>query len=91
MNLTGMPRSSILLLDMTVNSSSTVRSSWNQHVQLDDQKRGLARLMARENIRVEHGAYDTAMFDLKSRTLLLPMWKDVTLDQYDLQIGRAHV
>jgi hypothetical protein len=71
---------------MMMNSTST-HTSWSKHVQLDDQKRGLARLMARENITVEHGNYETAMFDIETRVLRLPMWENVTLDQYDLLIG----
>ena len=66
---------------------SSSPTNWSKHVQLDDQKRGLARLMARENITVEHGAYETASFDVETRVLRLPLWDNVTLDQYDLLIG----
>ena len=68
-------------------TASSPSANWSKHVQLDDQKRGLARLMARENITVEHGAYETASFDVESRVLRLPLWNNVTLDQYDLLIG----
>ena len=71
---------------MMMNHSSSP-TNWSKHVQLDDQKRGLARLMARENITVEHGAYETASFDVETRVLRLPLWDNVTLDQYDLLIG----
>lgn len=60
-------------------------SSWHSH--LDETKRGLARLLARENLIVRHANVPTANFDLQSRTLTLPMWKDITVDQYDLLIG----
>jgi hypothetical protein len=50
----------------------------------------LARLLAEENIRVEHSAeVTTASFNLESRLLLLPIWKDdiYTPDLYDLFVG----
>lgn len=60
--------------------------AWFSH--LDETKRGLAKLLARENITVEHVVgLKTAMFDLESRTLSLPMWTGITVDQYDLLIG----
>ena len=68
-----------------MNSTS---ASWQRH--LDETKRGLARLLARENLTVRHANVPTANFDLQSRTLTLPLWKNITVDQYD-QIGRAHV
>jgi len=46
-------------------------------------KSTLARLLAQENINVEHRKVHTAMFDLKSRTLVLPMLKDMDGDLYD--------
>lgn len=50
-------------------------------------KSTLARLLATENLRVEHQQVSTAMFDLKNRTLILPIWKDMSSDLYDLLIG----
>ena len=48
----------------------------------------LAKLMATENIRVEHnGKFTTASFDLKNRVLRCPMWKDMSGDLYDLLMG----
>lgn len=47
----------------------------------------LARLLAKENITIQHGAYSTAFFDVKHRILGLPVWKDVTKDIYDLLCG----
>ena len=35
----------------------------------------LAKLLANENIRVEHGNYSTASFDVVNRVLRLPLWK----------------
>lgn len=59
--------------------------TWLTH--LDEQKRGLAKLLAKENLTVRHENISTAMFDIASRTLILPMWRDITVDQYDLLIG----
>ena len=43
--------------------------------------------MARENITVQYGNYQTAWFDIKNRVLGLPMWKDMGKDVSDLLIG----
>lgn len=51
-------------------------------------KSALAKLLATENIRVVHDPRaKTAGFDVKSRTLLLPVWEGVTVDLYDLFVG----
>jgi hypothetical protein len=50
-------------------------------------KSTLAKLLAAENLRIEHQKVPTAMFDLKNRTLILPIWKDMSSDLYDLLIG----
>lgn len=47
----------------------------------------LAKLLAQENIRVVHRKVQTAAFDLGSRTLILPIFKDMTGDIYDGLIG----
>ena len=47
----------------------------------------LAKLLAKENITVQHGNYHTAWFDIKDRVLGLPLWKDMGNDVYDLLIG----
>lgn len=47
----------------------------------------LARLLAKENITIQHGAYSTAFFDVKHRILGLPTWKDLNKDVYDLLCG----
>ena len=46
----------------------------------------LAKLMATENIRVEHKNIPTAGFDLKNRVLYLPMFKYMSGDIYDLSL-----
>ena len=51
------------------------------------EKSVLAKLLATENIHVEHRKVSTAHFDLASRTLCLPIWKDMSSDLYDLLIG----
>jgi hypothetical protein len=50
-------------------------------------KSTLAKLLARENISVQHGNYRTAFFDVNNRILGLPLWKDKGKDVYDLLVG----
>ena len=57
-------------------------------------KERLAKLLATENITIEHRAdVQTAMFDVKGRTLILPQWKAMGKDLYDLlvlhEVGHA--
>jgi len=52
-----------------------------------ESKSQLAKLMATENLRVEHANVQTAMFNLKTRTLTLPIWKDMSGELYDLLTG----
>lgn len=47
----------------------------------------VARLLSTENITVRHGNYSTAFFDVKSRLLGLPIWKDCSKEVYDMLIG----
>lgn len=47
----------------------------------------LPKLLAKENITIKHGNYNTAWFDVKERVLGLPLWKDMGKDVYDLLIG----
>ncbi len=47
----------------------------------------LAKLLAAENITVSHQQVKTAYFDLKNRTMVLPIWKDMDGDLYDLLTG----
>ena len=48
----------------------------------------MARILATENIRVVvDPKMNTAAFDLKNRTLLLPQWKDMSKTVYDMLIG----
>ena len=51
------------------------------------QKSILAKLLATENISVQHGNYETAWFDIKDRVLGLPQWVDNGKDVSDLLIG----
>jgi flagellar motor protein MotB len=51
-------------------------------------KETLAKLMAIEDINVENRKVQTASFDLKSRTLVLPIWKDDLSEHVtDLLVG----
>ena len=47
----------------------------------------LAKLLAKENLTVRHGNYNTAWFDVHNRVLGLPIWKDHGKDVYDLLVG----
>jgi hypothetical protein len=50
-------------------------------------KSQLAKLLATENIRIEHKKLPTAAFDPKNRVLYCPIWKDMTGYMYDLLMG----
>ena len=50
-------------------------------------KSNLAKLLATENISVEHKKVPTAYFDVKSRLLVLPIWKNMNEDITDLLIA----
>lgn len=52
-----------------------------------DSKSKLAKLMATENITIEHRKVQTASFHLKDRVLYVPIWKDMSGDLYDLLLG----
>jgi hypothetical protein len=47
----------------------------------------LARLLATENLNIEHKNVETAMFDVKSRTLTLPLWEKASDVLYQLLIS----
>jgi hypothetical protein len=53
----------------------------------------LAKLLAAENIMVEHKPIKTAYFDIKNRVLALPMWKEMTETLYHMlvlhEVGHA--
>ena len=57
-------------------------------------KSQLAKLLAVENITVRHQASaSTASFDVKNRILTLPVWKEMSVDLYDMlvihEVGHA--
>ena len=52
-----------------------------------DSKSKLAKLMATENLTIEHRKLETASFNLKDRVLYVPIWKDMSGDLYDLLLG----
>jgi hypothetical protein len=57
-------------------------------------KSQLAKLLAIENITVQHNpGVKTAMFDVKNRVLILPVWRDISNDLYDMlvvhEVGHA--
>ena len=47
----------------------------------------LAKLLATENLNVEHRQVPTAYFEVDNRTLCLPIWKNVSGTVYDLLVG----
>ncbi len=47
----------------------------------------LARLLATENLTVEHRRVSTACFDVEKRLLVLPIWKEASTTVYDLLVG----
>jgi hypothetical protein len=54
---------------------------------IQNQKSGLAKLMATENLIVQHAKVPTAMFDPKNRVLTCPIWEQMSGDLYDLLMG----
>ena len=54
---------------------------------MSESKSLLARLLAKENITVQHGNYTTAYFDVQNRILGLPLWKDDDKDLHDMLVG----
>lgn len=54
---------------------------------LDETKSRLGKLLASEDIRIEHRQVKGPYFDVKERVLVLPIWKDMDADLYDLMIG----
>ncbi|MAQ90939.1 MAG: peptidase [Rhodopirellula sp.] len=47
----------------------------------------LAKLLATENLTVEHRKVSTAYFDVEKRVLCLPIWKSASSTVYDLLVG----
>lgn len=47
----------------------------------------LAKLLATEDLLIEHRKVSTASFDVKNRVLTLPIWKDLDGNVYDLLVG----
>ena len=52
-----------------------------------DQKSVLAKLIATENITIQHNNVRTASFDVKNRVLTLPIFKTKSPDVYDMLIA----
>lgn len=65
-----------------------------QHNVSFEHQRQLAKLLAKENIRVRQGNYKTAFFDVKKRVLGLPTWNLDDKSVSDLlvghEVGHAH-
>lgn len=54
---------------------------------IQNQKSGLAKLLATENLTIQHQKIPTAAFDPKNRVLHCPIWEDMSGDLYDLLMG----
>ena len=52
-----------------------------------ESKSQLAKLMATENLTIQHSKIQTAKFDPKNRVLYLPIWQNMTGALYDLLTG----
>ena len=52
-----------------------------------ESKEKLAKLLAMEDLDIQHRQVRTAMFDIKNRCLVLPVWKDMPNHLYDLLVG----
>ena len=50
-------------------------------------KSQLAKLLATEDIVVEHRSVRTAQFDVEKRVLTLPLWKKASSIVYDMLVG----
>ena len=50
-------------------------------------KSQLAKLLATEDIVVEHKNVDQAQFNVQSRVLILPLWEKASNDVYDMLVG----
>ena len=72
----------------------TTTLSHPEHNVSFEHQRQLAKLLAKENIRVRQGNYKTAFFDVKNRVLGLPTWNLDSKDVSDLlvghEVGHAH-
>ena len=56
------------------------------HTNQPEIKGNLARLLATENLIVEHRQTPTASFDVDRRVLTLPMWDNASGTVYDLSL-----
>ena len=50
-------------------------------------KSQLAKLLATEDLIVEHKRVESAQFNVHTRVLILPLWENATNDVYDMLVG----
>ena len=50
-------------------------------------KSQLAKLLATEDLVVEHRCIETAQFNVHTRVLTLPQWERASNDVYDMLVG----
>lgn len=54
---------------------------------MNETKKLLGKLLANENITVTQANVSTAMFDTKKRVLLIPFWKEMDNEMYNMLLG----
>ena len=54
---------------------------------LQEIKSTLAKLLATEDLIVEHKQVETASFNVETRVLTLPLWEKATNSVYDMLVG----
>ena len=50
-------------------------------------KSQLAKLLATEDLVVEHKQVETASFNVETRVLILPLWEKASNSVYDMLVG----
>ena len=64
----------------------TYKKKTNMAVQ-QEVKSQLAKLLATEDIVVEHKQVETAQFNVQTRVLILPIWEKASNAVYDMLVG----
>ena len=59
----------------------------SENMNIQNTKSSLAKLLATENITIQHNNVKTASFDVKNRVLTLPIFKEKSGDVYDMLIA----
>ena len=54
-------------------------------------KSQLAKLLATEDLIVEHKQVETASFNVETRVLVLPLWEKASSEVYDMLVAHAGI